>query len=169
MNEANSLQDVVFQSDSYKKVLPNYNSNKQFLLRKGFNQLKIDMGFTQIRFYCFKKKRGRVFHIMTNKEVKGKNAVNFFTTSNTMRQACGSFTRLPDDTSTLAKNCDKWGFRTPDRWGHQSYLNDKRLFQRPIVWANRFYYSLAGNPFTCDDNVNGLGMSLGDTWKIFVR
>ena len=169
MKDADSLQDPSVYSDSYREMLPKYNSNKQYLKRDGFNQLKIDMGFTQIRFYCYKKKRGRAFHIMTSENVKGANAVRFFTDSDALRPACGSFTRLPDDTSALANNCDKWGYPTKDRWGHESYYNDKRLFSRPIVWGFTRYYTLSGDPLTCDDDLNGLGMSLGDIWKIFVR
>ncbi|KAJ7382418.1 hypothetical protein OS493_035067, partial [Desmophyllum pertusum] len=89
--------------DSYREMLPNYNSNNQFLLRNGFNQLKNDMGFTQIRFYCFKNETGRVFHIMTNKNTTRADVVKYFTESDTMPRACGSFTRLPDDNSSLAQ------------------------------------------------------------------
>ncbi|XP_078384063.1 uncharacterized protein LOC144666514 [Oculina patagonica] len=169
MRDKHSLQDAAVNSESYREILPNYNSNYQFLLRNGFNQLKRDMGFTQIRFYCFKKKRGKVFHIMTNKDVKGTNAVKFFTNSDTMRQACGSFTRLPDDRSTLANKCSDWGWKPTNRWGHPSYLNDKRLYTRPILWAFERYFSFSGSKLSCDDNTNDLAMSIGDIWQIFVR
>ncbi len=169
MNFANSLDDSGRNSDSYRAILPNYNSNKQYLKRNGFNQLKIDMGFTQIRFYCFKKERGRVFHIMTNKDSKGANVVKFFTDSDTMPEACGSFTRLPNDNSTLANNCGSWGYPNANKWGHEGQRTDRRLFWRPLLWNDQRYYTLIGDPLTCDDDLNGLGMSLGDTWKIFVR
>ncbi|KAJ7382432.1 hypothetical protein OS493_035081 [Desmophyllum pertusum] len=116
MKDQNSMEDESNTSDSYRTILPNYNSNKQYLLRNGFKQLKDDMGFTQIRFYCFKKKPGRVFHIMANKNTKGANVVKFFTESETMPTVCGSFTRLPDDNSSLAANCDKWGYMDYNRW-----------------------------------------------------
>ncbi|KAJ7382435.1 hypothetical protein OS493_035084 [Desmophyllum pertusum] len=77
MKDPDSPIDPV-ESDSYREMLPNYSSNNQFLLRNGFNQLKNDMGFTQIRFYCFKKERGRVFHIMTNKNTEGADVVKVF-------------------------------------------------------------------------------------------
>ncbi|KAL9987399.1 hypothetical protein ACROYT_G001696 [Oculina patagonica] len=169
MRDANSLQDTVVESNSYREILPNYNSNSQFLLRNGFNQLKIDMGFSQIRFYCFKKERGRVLHIMTNKDTKGANVLKFFTNSNTIPEACGSFTRLPDDNSTLANNCANWGYPNRNRWGHQQRLNDFRLYRRPFMWPYKCYFILTGSVLYCDDELNRLGMSLGDIWQILVR
>ncbi|KAJ7382431.1 hypothetical protein OS493_035080 [Desmophyllum pertusum] len=168
MKDQNSMKDQSSTSNSYRTILSNYHSNKQYLLRNGFNQLKNDMGFTQIRFYCFKKETGRVFHIMTNKNTEGADVVKFFTESDTMPTACGSFTRLPDDNSSLAVNCDKWGFRNNNRWGHQSYLNDKRLFSKPIVWQSNHHYQFSRpKSYFCDDISED--MSLGDTWQIFVR
>ena len=140
MKDLHSPQDAALESDSYREILPKYHSNSQLLLRDGFNQLKNDMGFTQIRFYCYKKKRDRVFHIITNQNTKGANVVKFFTESDTQPEACDSFTRLPDDNSTLAARCSDWGFETINRWGHQSNLNNKRLYLRPILWAWERYY-----------------------------
>jgi len=167
METLDSLQDDTVKSDSYNAILPKYSSNNQFLLRNGFKQLKQNMGFTQIRFYCFKKERGRVFHIMTKTNTKGANVVKFFTTSDTMPVACGSFTRLPSDNSSLAANCDKWGYPTANRWGHSAMLTDDRLFKRPLTWPYKRFYRIGGNPYQCDDGSEG--MSLGDTWQIFVR
>ncbi|KAL9987327.1 hypothetical protein ACROYT_G001613 [Oculina patagonica] len=168
MKDANSPQVAAVNSNSYKEILPNYNSNKQYLLRDGFNQLKIDMGFTQIRFYCFKKERGRVLHIMTNKDIKGANVnvVKFFTDSDTMPEACGSFTRLPDDNSTLATSCDKWGYPNDGIWGHKLHKTKTRLFTRPVVITGKQFFRMSVD-YDCDDN--GESMSLGDTWMIFVR
>ena len=155
-------------SNSYKTILPKYRSNKQLLLRDGFNQLKQDMGFTQIRFYCFQKLVGRVFHIMTNNDVQGANVVAYFTTSNAMPVACGSFTRLPDDNSSLAVNCDKWGLPTSNRWGSRSFRTDDRLFKRPLIWSENAYFRTNGAvPYKCDGRKTE--MSIGDTWRIFVR
>ena len=111
MEHLDSINDPIIMSDSYKTILPMYGSNNKYLLRNGFSQLKQDMGFIQIRFFCFKKLRGRVFHIMTNNDAKGADVVKYFTTSGTMPAACDSFTRLPDDNSTLAVSCHRWGSR----------------------------------------------------------
>lgn len=174
MKDLNSPQDAIVESDSYREIISNHSSNKHYLLRDGFNQLKNDIGFTQIRFYCFKKKAGRVFHIMTRNDTKGANVVEFFTESDNIPEACDSFTRLPDDNSTLARNCDMWGFPTKDQWGHKSLRNDVRLFHRPFLWALKHYYILYiqdNDPrrLSCDDHKNKADLSLGDIWHIFVR
>ena len=174
MKDLNSPQDSKVESDSYREILSNHSSNKHYLLRDGLNQLKKDMAFTQIRFYCLKKKVGRVFHVMTNNDAKGANVVEFFTESDTQPVACDSFTRLPDDNSTLARNCDMWGYPTKDRWGHKNLRNDVRLFRRPFLWPLEYYYMLYiqdNNPrgLSCDDHKNKADLSLGDIWHIFVR
>ena len=152
MKTRHSLSDEKKTSNSYKAILPKYSFNNQYLQRKGFNQLKQDMGFTQIRFYCFKKERGRVFHIMTKQDTKGANVVKFFTASNATPVACGSFTRLPDDNSSLAVNCGKWGYPNKNRWGHSSFLTEDRIFKRPFTWAyTRFYQFASGSLYQCDD------------------
>ena len=170
MKTANSLQDSIVVSNSYKTILPKYNSNNQYLLRNGFNQLKHDMGFTQIRFYCFKKKTGRVLHIMTNKDSKGADVVKFFTNSNTAPRACNSFSRLPDDTSILASICVKWGHPTANRWGNLALLTNDRLYKRPFVqpWIRYFRFE-GGEFYDCDDTRPSQIMSVGDIWQIFVR
>ena len=173
MKDLNSPHDATVESDSYREILSNHSSNKHYLLRAGFNQLKNDMAFTQIRFYCFKKKAGRVFHIMTNNDAKGAKVVEFFTESDTRPEACDSFTRLPDDNSTLARNCNMWGYFTTDRWGHSSFLDDVRLYLRPVFWKDENYYAFYfqdNDPrLFCDDRRDENAASLGDTWRIFVR
>ncbi|KAK3746299.1 hypothetical protein QZH41_020076 [Actinostola sp. cb2023] len=71
------------------------------------------MGFNQIHFYCHKKSVDRVVSIMTKNNTAGQQAVRYFTDNafakTTFPDACGSFDRLPEDTSILAQNCDKWG------------------------------------------------------------
>ena len=42
-------------------------------------QLKQDMGFDQMRFYCFKKSVGKVLNIMTKLNPEGEVVVNYFT------------------------------------------------------------------------------------------
>ena len=163
MKDLNSQQDAVVESISYRKILPNYSSNNQYLMRGGFNQLKIDMGFTQILFYCFKKNRGRVLHIMTNKNWKGAKVVKFFTESDTLPKACGSFTRLPDDNSTLARSCVKWGYPSSDQWASAIKLYNKRLYTRPIVWSNKPFCRFLQD-YDCDDH--GKSVSLGDICTI---
>ena len=166
MRNLQSLRDERVVSDSYREILANYSSNNRLLKIDGFNQLKEDMGFTQIRFYCFKKAVGRVFHIMTNNDAKGADVVKYFTTSDTMPAACDSFTRLPGDNSTLAVNCDKWGHPDSNKWGHSAYVMKVRIYERPIAWPSTKIYK-SNRSYRCDDNENNL--SLLDTWQLFVR
>ena len=170
MKTANSLQDSIVMSSSYRTILPKYNSNNQYLLRNGFNQLKHDMGFTQIRFYCFKNNTGRVLHIMTNKDSKGADVVKFFTDSDTAPRACNSFSRLPNDTSILALTCHRWGHPTANRWGNLAMRTNDRLYRRPFVWPGSGYFRFeAGKVYDCDDTRPSQNMSVGDIWQIFVR
>ena len=166
MRNPQSLEDERVFSDSYREILANYSSNNRLLKVDGFNQLKEDMGFTQIRFYCFKKEVGRVFHIMTNNDAKGADVVKYFTTSDTMPAACDSFTHLPDDNSTLAMNCDKWGHPDSNKWGHSAFVNKLRIYERPIIWPSTKIYRIYKS-YRCDDMGNNL--SLLDTWQFFVR
>lgn len=69
---------VLVQSNSYRRILPKYTINEHYLLRTGFNQLKQAMGFSQIRFYCFQRTIGRVFHIMTINDSMANEVVKFF-------------------------------------------------------------------------------------------
>ena len=170
MKTHDSFLDSRVESNSYRTILPNFNSNKQFLFTNGFSQMKQDTGFTQIRFYCFKKTTGRVFHIMTNNDAKGSDVLTFFTSSDNQPAACGSFTRLADDNSTLAERCDRWGFPNYNTWGHTSHLSDLRLFDKPAVWRNTIRVWFAGDAageYDCDGDAGSL--SLGDTWQVFVR
>ena len=130
------------------------------------------MGFSQIRFYCFKKTSGRVFHIMTSNDSMGNDVVKFFTTSDNLPEACGSFWRLPDDNSSLAVNCHQWGSPKKNKWGHKTQgLTSDRLYRKPMVWSNtRFFRFTLGAGLCCDDN--GLSENVGshgDKWQIFVR
>ena len=166
MRNLTSLEDESVHSDSYREILPKYSSNEHLLKIDGFSKLKEDMGFTQIRFYCFKKAPGRVFHVMTNKDSTGTDVMKFFTTSNTKPVACGSFTRLPDDNSSLAVNCNKWGYPGSNKWGHSLFVNQLRLYERPIIWFSKKGYRIYKS-YRCDDNEDSV--SLHDTWQIFVR
>ena len=116
-----------------------------------------------------KDKRPSLSYHDLKEDTKGANVVKFFTSSNNMPKACGSFSRLPDDNSSLAVNCDKWGFPNTDRWGHGNMLTDSRLFLRPMTLASvpRFY-RLKGPKYQCDDD-DDLNPSIGDTWQVFVR
>ncbi|XP_031570575.1 uncharacterized protein LOC116304918 [Actinia tenebrosa] len=143
----------------------------EFIDRAQLKQLKQEMGFTQLRYYCRKASVGRVFHIMTAKNDLGYDAVRYFIISNSpYAKACGSFVRLPDDQSRLAANCAKWGHNSGssfiNKWGSSTNVGQQRPYKKVVYWhGKREFYML--NEYMCDDNVSG--GKAGDTWKLFVR
>ena len=150
----------------------------RIVLNMGLQKLKQDMGFDQLRFYCRKKSVGRSFHIMTNNDTLGRNAVRSIIEKYLPQaKACGSFTVLPDDTSVLPQNCAKWGFTSGkgymvDKWG-SSYgkprddrLYDKIAFMKDPPNTHNICY-LPTKGYNCDDN--SPTVSAGDKFEIYVR
>ena len=77
--------------------------------------------------------------------------------------SCGSYVRMEDDNSELARRCSEWygGKWTSDT----ATLNDHTAF----IYA-KYHWSLNlqnHRPFECDDF--GASQSSGDFWKVFVR
>ena len=75
----------------------------------------------------------------------------------TFPDACGSFDRLPEDTSILAQNCDKWGKVSAgkvqvNQWGWHGKSDGGRLSTFPFVMYGTTVHSLGLDPFTCDDS-----------------
>ena len=127
---AQSYTDLSRYSDHRQKVLPSV------LLK-----LRKDMGFKQIRFHCHKKKAGTVFHIMTNINQLGEAVVEYFTFASpltTRPEACGSYSVLPDDNSTLSEDCSNWSgtrAQVDGKWGVQGASH----YDFPILEAiNRY-------------------------------
>ena len=118
LSSSTSLTDVITVSD-YRMISEQVEN--RIVDNDGLVKLKQDMGFDQLRFYCRKKSVGRTFHIMTNNDTLGRNAVRSKVESFLPQaQACGSFTALADDTSVLSQNCDKWGYDSgyrKNKWG----------------------------------------------------
>ena len=119
--------------------------------------------FTQMLFYCHKP-GGNTIHLYT--EYRGNDYVSipayFMLKTNTKPNACGSFRRFSDDTSTLSKSCDEWGGKT---WGGLSDTGN-RLYNSPFYIQSTNRFSLYGNHLQCDD---GDGNGNAGVWKIFVR
>ncbi|KAK3737280.1 hypothetical protein QZH41_019807 [Actinostola sp. cb2023] len=142
------------------------------------------MGFHQIHFYCHKKSVGRVVSIMTKNNTAGQQVVRYFTDDafalTTFPDVCGSFDRLPEDTSILAQNCDKWGKDSAgkvqvNKWGHYPSNGEGRLVSYPIVIlttpARGFGFRLGDRKrFYCDGNSDSpKPINVQDTWRISVR
>ena len=136
------------------------------------------MGFQQLRFYCHKKKVGTVVHVMTNINPLGEAVVNYFVDDSLISarpQACGSYTALPDDNSTLSEDCSKLGWNgthADGKWTIPSVTGRSRIL-RPLrrdPYKYRFAFISFPRQRNCDGNKDEEGsLSAGDTWAVFVR
>ena len=170
--------------DNYRNMF-NYKNNNLVPVTV-LNQLRQDMGFTQIRFYCYKKLVGRTLHIMTKDSPEGELVIKYFTNSTERPAACGSFTALTDDTSVASQQCNKWGYDTyknrDEKWGTARNAGEYRLHKEPILVRSQLKHAMYTSPinnkdelegvFYCDDHWNlnyRTNQSEGDRWLIFVR
>ena len=141
-------------------------------------ELRTYLNFTQVRFHC-KKRRGRTFHIATALNSTGEAAVQYFSgQTDVMPDSCGSYLRMNDDNSNLARACNRWGRENNNhfvgKWGveyvdiHQLGLPENRLFDHNAFVLDLYHWLLyLLNRWECDDyNVE---VSSGDFWKVFVR
>ena len=112
---------------------------------------------------------------MTNVNPLGEAVVKYFIDDNlasTRPQTCGSYTVLPDDNSTLSKECTALGWNgthVDGKWATYWAVGQSRILQ-PMT--NRLHNSFFATPSkrNCDDVDSGEdALSLGDTWSIFVR
>ena len=142
-------------------------------------ELRTYLNFTQVRFHC-RKKGGRTFHIATALNSKGEAAVQYFSgQTDVMPVSCGSYLRMNDDNSHLARACNRWGMENNvyfvGKWGHQRVLYihqlglpENRLFDHPaFVYGQYHWVHYLANRWECDDL--HVGVSSGDFWKVFVR
>lgn len=167
-------------ADDYNKI-SDYNTAKLGISTYALEALRQKMPFTQLKFYCHKKIPGRTFHIVTKKNTLGQHVVHFFTArNNSLPKACGSFYRLADDNSEMARGCSKWGYEAGQyyvgKWLHASLPVDSRLFNHLVFIKAKAHWLLPGSPdaygrWECDDYLynHGFTRSAGDFWKIFVR
>ena len=161
-------------SKSYRGI-SNYSDGITRVHVPAILHLKKLIGFTQIRYYCYKKASGRVFHIMTAPDTNGESVVRYLTEDPSIQpKACGSFTRLPGDNAILSENCDKWGKdRTGEecgKWGDVKRKGTFRIYNNPIFWQDLYYINFKTSKLACDDSrTRPLPLSLGDNWQLFVR
>ena len=146
-------------------------SSDQMLLKKdALFQLITHLQFTQLRFYCSKQK-GSTFHVTTVANRTGEAVVQYFSgMKDAMPAACGSFVRMEDDSSGMAKVCEKWGYENGSyyvgKWGHQR--DQDRLYDHAAMVRDKHHWLLhIGGRWECDDF--RVGVSSGDFWKVFVR
>jgi len=151
------------------KDISEYSSNSLGLTTSALASLQNHVHFDQLRFFCHKKVPGRTMHIATKNNIAGEKVVRFLTArSDPFPAACGSFDKMTDDNSFLSQQCSKWG--SSGKWSHSSIPKQDRLFNHLAYVAYKRHYFVQftkGGRWECDDFRGTL--SVGDTWKIFVR
>lgn len=161
--------------DNYRSI-SNYTDNFLFVSKKAVKQLREAVNIKQLRWYCYKKQQGSIFHVMTKNDSAGYDVLDYFLLSPDLRAtACDSFIRLPDDNSTLSQNCAEWGHNgTHDEvneWGYYSHSGDWRLYREVSRWtAEQKSFSLRPQTqYWCDDEADTSSVSPGDTWELYAR
>ncbi|XP_078366035.1 uncharacterized protein LOC144650247 isoform X2 [Oculina patagonica] len=164
------LEDTWYDFNS----LSNYSDHRQYFTGTALQQLRNEMGFKQLRFYCHKKKVGTVIHFVTDLNSLGEAAVKFFTEENlvsTRPQACGSYTVLTDNNSTLSEDCNLVGNPYADgKWATDPNTGQNRIMGAIFRRGADRRFASRPNKRDCDDVGSGEdSLSPGDTWGIFVR
>ena len=176
---------VLYQSKGMDWSLANdyqqiseYKNQKLAISSIALRYLESKMSFNQLRFFCHKKIPGRVFDIATKINSLGEQVIKYFTAqTNTFPKSCGSYYRLPDDNSKLARQCSKWGRESEKyfvgQWHHDGFLVKDRLFNHPAFVGHKVHFLVeqSSGRWECDDfeNTPGYTISRNDFWKIFVR
>ena len=156
---------------SYRGI-SDYHSNKMVITTSAMKELHRYLNFQQIRFHCRKHSVNRTFHVVTAANSFGNAVVQYFSgLTNVLPGSCGSYVRMEDDDSKLARRCSNWNIAQCGKWsyndGHRNNAVD-RLYWNTAWIFNKYHWDLsARNPFECDDFLGS--PSSGDFWKVFVR
>ena len=175
------FRTVLETSDKVNSFTKTYGYSKMFeyknyhLINLGtIYQLRQEISFKQLRFYCHKKRVGRTLHIMTRLNVKGEMVVRYFSNSTDRPVSCGSFVSLPDDTSIVSQHCNIWSVQGDGNWGSNRYNGNWRIQNEPIYVDVGSKHTMQIVPKSsrsyCDDHwADNVQHSAGDSWFIFVR
>ena len=140
------------------------------LTKTAMNELRSHLSFTQLRFHC-SKNNGRTFHVTPAANSTGEAVIQYFSGQKNVQPAsCGSYVRMENDNSRLARVCQNWAL---GKWGHAPF-DEERLYNHP-AWVPGFYhwalnhqdYIGQAKRWECDDGL--VGVTTGDFWKIYVR
>ena len=78
------------------------------LTKTAMNVLRTHLSFTQLRFH-WSKNNGRTFHVTTVASSTGEAVVRYFSGQTDVQPAsCGSYVRMENDNSRLARFCQNW-------------------------------------------------------------
>ena len=163
---------------SYRGV-SSYHSNKMVVTKGAMNELRANLPFTQLRFYCSKQQVGRTFHVITTASSSGEAVVQYFSgQTDVLPDSCGSFVRMKNDNSMLAQLCDQWGKQNGvvkvGKWSADVFEanGDGRLYNHAAYVSGAHHWLLGTyqSRWECDDsNKDRLPSESGDFWKVFVR
>ena len=150
---------------SYRGI-SDYHSNKMVITTSAMKELYGDLNFQQIRFHCRKHSVGRTFHVVTVANSSGNAVVQYFSgLTDALPDFCGSYVRMEDDDSRMAKQCfsAQWSSRRV-----KEEKTVKRVYDHAVQIHGKHFWNLAKRKiFECDDYA--LSQSSGDFWKVFVR
>ena len=141
------------------------------LTKTAMNELRTHLSFTQLRFHC-SKNNGRTFHVTTAANSTGEAVVQYFSGQTDVQPAsCGSYVRMENDNSRLARVCQNWGLA---KWGYDG-LDEERIYNLPAFVLHSYHWALnypaygggQAKRWECDDL--RVGVTTGDFWKIYVR
>lgn len=175
------FRTVLETSDNVNSFTQTYGYSKMFEYKnyqlinlRTIYQLRQDISFKQLRFYCHKKRVGRTLHIMTRLNAKGEMVVRYFSNSTDRPVSCGSFVNLPDDTSIVSQHCKSWSVHGDGNWGSEKYNGNWRIQNEPIYVdvGSKHTMQIVPKSFRsyCDDHWDdNVQHSAGDSWFIFVR
>ncbi|XP_044168635.1 uncharacterized protein LOC114977100 [Acropora millepora] len=146
--------------------ISDYHSNKMVITTSAMKELYGDLNFQQIRFHCRKHSVGRTFHVVTVANNSGNAVVQYFSgLTDALPDFCGSYVRMEDDDSRMAKQCFS------AQWSSTRVKEEKtvkRVYDHAVQIPGKHFWNLAKRKiFECDDYV--ASQSSGDFWKVFVR
>ena len=145
------------------RAISNYNNKRMGISRTALRELRKHLPFTQLRFHCNKPQQGRTIHVITVTNSTGEAVVQYFSGQTDVKpSSCGSFVRMEDDNSQLARRCARWGYdEVTDefyvgKWGGVPWLessSDDLMYDHAlyIQSANHWVVGKTGGRWECDD------------------
>ncbi|MFH1724503.1 MAG: fibrinogen-like YCDxxxxGGGW domain-containing protein [Elusimicrobiota bacterium] len=163
-----SNDSIYFAAITDYRGIVNYADENLAIGANALNDLRNDMGFTDLRFNCHKDYNAKTIDIKTS----ALPVLDYFTArTNTKPAAPSSYTILAADNSHLSQVPHRWGYLYSGgyftgTWSTDGYENDYRLHNHPFFEAWTAHWLANPNErFECDDYLN---VSPG-FWKIWVR
>ncbi|XP_020897986.1 uncharacterized protein LOC110236777 [Exaiptasia diaphana] len=178
VNVDNDTIGDMLRTSNYRSI-SNYSINSLRIDVPAIRELRDTMGFTQLRYHCFKKSVKRTFHVITKKNDYGEKVLKYFTQDGEKQtSSCNSYFRGPGDNSFLASNCNRWGHHGNSsalgKWGFYKHNGTYRIYNEPAYWngdgSNKYFINFIPGRLCCDEDKNDCNyLSVGDFWKLYVK